>query len=574
MIKKVFMFLISMVCIFFLFLNSCDATNEQTSTEVIILIDTSKTMTDGIGKSGYATKADRAKDWAKDIAVFLVNRNVEVTLMGFDGSCYQLFKKQCLTEENYANFVAAVNELNFTGEFTNQDGAIKDVIDNLNNTGKKYIVMISDGELDLPETNNRSGNTIPEEEKSLEKEAESNFQKNSQAFANIDGHYLFLIDMETEVSIFEALKGKDSIIHINGQDNTEVLTKELLKLMEISYSNEETDNIVGENGKFDFTTDKAPCTYIITLISDKELTEEQINKVKFTYEDDTVEPVRCNAENTVHFYIDDSQQKTYHVELPIGNWRYRIRTVKDNSAAIESISLKLMNGDKEVVQKKSGKETIYAIDEEDTLENFALYAEVLPIVTNSSSISCQYYVNSYEQNGNENTNDEDYEWQSITITENGGKQNLKDLEAGVEYTAQVKIKDGQISSNKIHFTPYEKLETVDGVKINENVDILNKFTIFKIKNTSAIKYEIKKDRGVSKEEKDWTITNDKSLVFYEAGSYEVVIVNNNKMAGKISIIVKDNEISKSTILLLGIIIIIIIIVLSSLIYGGFFRTKK
>lgn len=441
---------------------------EQISkTNVLLLFDKSGSM----GKKqdsneqisgeelGYGQEAIK---WAQDICAIITDSDITFCAEAFDTTCKTIVEPQIISTKDAKinNIFESFTYINFKG-FTNQYEAIKKAKERLEKeTGSKYIIMLSDGELDLVDSKT---------ETKEERDAKCNFRKECISLANEEDYTIILIGLGKKLELYSGLDEKsNNIICYNNQKDLDKLKTLLLSDVGFKVESLNIEESV-------FTIDKDYDICIVRLNYYKKKFNHSSMDFDLFYHTDEKNRKRLEADEiistpmTTYLYLRNPSRGKYEARFSEGT----IKVDYIKKERIGKVTLKLLDKDgKEYEHTENNNRIQYDLKQKyqendnnslSKLLNFSVYINVdLPSRAEATiywkEVDCLQ---------------EEYAWDSASAdgmkvlktyidSDKAWKEQLK-LAPGKEYECFVVVNNPEVKekciSNKIYFSIPESSPT-------------------------------------------------------------------------------------------------------------------
>ncbi len=319
------------------------AENPEQTVEIVLLIDTSKSM---------CGQRNKLVNWSEDFCISCINKNIILSYVTFDNKNNEkvIIKRTKINKDTYKSCKEKINKVVINGDYTDQLGAFKKAEDILKNSNAdiKYIIMLSDGEMDYKNINSEK----KERKKNSDNSPEKEMQKRCINFVN-ENQKIILVGFGKDIQLFKDI--------INGNKNS---NSSLIKYVDSSYNpsdvvNEFFNGIGGsekvlEESKKDGTlTDKITFKLknkydkIDIFIKNLNNTKVDFNKDILVYCKDTKEKnlIFEPGEDYLKIILTNPQKGNYKILLPKSNWYYRISYWYTH---VDEVKLKLYNNEREL----------------------------------------------------------------------------------------------------------------------------------------------------------------------------------------------------------------------------------
>lgn len=323
------------------------AENQGQSVEVVLLIDTSGSM-DG--------QLDRLLSWSKGFCLNCIDRNIVLSYVTFNNKKNEkvIIKPTKINKETYKDYKDKIKNIFIEGKYTDQLGAFKKAEEILGKSSAdiKYIIMLSDGELDY---DNKDGPS------SKEDKAEDSLKDSCMKFINTNQR-IILVGFGKRIKLFQSItdmekkeKGTSFTKYIDSNYDPADVVNEFLRgignskkviseskdegelIGEIPFKlKEEYDRVnilIGNNsgGKVDFDKDVSVC-----YSNGKK--EKPLKGEDLLFEPDG---------NRLNIILTSPKEGDYRILLPKRTWCYKIWHWYTR---VEKAELSLFNNDNEVTK--------------------------------------------------------------------------------------------------------------------------------------------------------------------------------------------------------------------------------
>ncbi len=331
---------------------------EAVIADMVILLDKSGSMNQNFSVSsndmgledadGMPSKKDLAIEWAEDICALMVDSDFAVSVAFFDGECNtEGAELQAIDRKSCKNIVESFREQTFRG-FTNQYKAIEEAekIFSDKKKNKKFIIMISDGELDL------DGESTVETD--AEKDQKACFRERCMGLAE-EGYTIILIGLGQNIDLFDELACYENIYVYNDKKDLEEIKKILFQNMGITYGSLSVND-------YTFVIEQEYEKCVIRLEHEKGSRKEESEARQGDYhifytvqgeETDTKGEEKVIEEelalsNAIYLYLEKPELGNYTIEWPYGS----VQVDYMEKRFIKDVKLVLKEDDEEKYEKK------------------------------------------------------------------------------------------------------------------------------------------------------------------------------------------------------------------------------
>ena len=474
--------------------NESETGQEPFVVDLLILFDDSKSMNKEIAntenqdtdtlhdENAKVTYGDMATEWAQDICALLVDSNIEVSVAFFDDQYKIQVEPTKITSENLKNITTHFSDAQFQGAFTNHNVAMKEAEELLKgrDTKHKYIVLISDGDLDLYEEQDMTDEEREECEKE-ENDEELAFCNKCEELAQLGEYTVILIGLGNDIDLYKKID--TNLDNIKCWNNKEDLKE--LKLLLLDAMGIDLVPLNVEDNSFVIDNDYDTCVIHMKYRDNAELANKEIQKEDFHlyYMEDgqgaeadfdkgeLIEPKMLPTSTGNCLYLVDPEKGRYIVDFPKGF----IQVDCIEKRVIEEVKLILADEDGNAYAGTEVNNCIrYSLEKQKSNENLNV---VIKIDTEKpTGATAKYYlkeINILNQNEDYDAREggQVYQELSYNYSSNSWEGSLA-VESGKEY-ACIAIVDtkiqGECKSNKIVFTVPERDTVVSELTIEGNV---------------------------------------------------------------------------------------------------------
>lgn len=453
---------------------------------VLLLFDKSKSMLNSVSihntdqeQEAGTTYGEMAADWVRDICALVSDNNIEMEISFFDGGIDIKNGEQKLTRDNCQS---VFENLVFNGEYTDQNQAFQESVKQLaGKEGHKYIILLSDGDLDL---DNNPQKETDEEKQSIEK-----FREGVLEQAQSGEYTIILIGLGKKVQLYEGLDQLKTVKCYNQRSDLEELR--ILLLNDMGYVVHPLD-LEGSTFYIDKKYDR--CVVRAEYFQEK----DKINAVYLGIEERNKYTLYCNLTAGEKKEINGALRQVECFSLPAATYIYLDNPGEGTygidgffaSIRVDCIEKRFINEVKVILEDKEKRE--YEKTEEDGYVNYMLdksdrRGESFQIIDNihlrikidtdlPPSIEGYYYLNEI---------DSPEQWYEGDVSEKGKEYHLNnfihedqawieklDVEPGKNYICTVNLStvhQGNISKS-IFFTVPEVGDIIQSVYLSGTID--------------------------------------------------------------------------------------------------------
>ena len=503
----------------------CKAT-EPVNGELVILIDTSKSIEGAWGD---------IKQWATKIGVCIQDTGIVVSVRGFGGrdeSVQKVYDGEVKSGDNalengLQEYFNKIQKLNADKQYTDQMGAIQSAINSLeaSSAQKKCIILLSDGYLDYKK---KEG----EDTVAVQNKAKEDFKTLAESFAAKENHNILLVQFESSykdgVYIFSNLEGVELLSPDENQekfmDQEELLDTAFQLSFEDLGIDVNRDELTIHDYKAEFSLEKAYRRTIFEIeLQDSDITREILESVQIVRKEDNIEikPALLDSIGKMgYIYLENTQKGTYIVNLPKGNWKCSKITMED--VDIQGIRLFIVSESGKDVECVDG---VYLLNRD---KNYKLRIDVqTQTIERHSSldrarIDC-VLISEEEENKivgiAERNQDGIYQY-----TPSFGESTSYKCYAEIQYAGKLVNKSEEIKIMIQEDSTPSECDEID--PIPKNLDIYEIFNISaELDNTQNYELKINNKKIASKGESETSEYKyeDFSLLFKKVGTYDVCV---------------------------------------------------
>ncbi len=503
----------------------CKAT-EPVNGELVILIDTSKSIEGAWGD---------IKQWATKIGVCIQDTGIVVSVRGFGGrdeSVQKVYDGEVKSGDNalengLQKYFNKIQKLNADKQYTDQMGAIQSAINSLeaSSAQKKCIILLSDGYLDYKK---KEG----EDTVAVQNKAKEDFKTLAESFAAKENHNILLVQFESSykdgIYIFSNLEGVELLSPDENQekfmDQEDLLDTAFQLSFEDLGIDVNRDELTIHDYKAEFSLEKAYRRTIFEIeLQDSDITREILESVQIVRKEDNIEikPALLDSIGKMgYIYLENTQKGTYIVNLPKGNWKCSKITMED--VDIQGIRLFIVSESGKDVECVDG---VYLLNRD---KNYKLRIDVqTQTIERHSSldrarIDC-VLISEEEENKivgiAERNQDGIYQY-----TPSFGESTSYKCYAEIQYAGKLVNKSEEIKIMIQEDSTPSECDEID--PIPKNLDIYEIFNISaELDNTQNYELKINNKKIASEGESETSEYKyeDFSLSFKKAGTYDVFV---------------------------------------------------
>lgn len=320
--------------------NTVRAEAENKATEIIILLDSTKS----IEKESFRI----AQDWIEDMLMLCRDSDMRLRVYTFasDSKGDKLTNEFVelvngkVTADTSKEQIQKIEAAQIGGNYTNQAAAIESVKGIIDETSvsKRIVIMLSDGDLDFDDEKDIL--TIEEDK------AKEQFSSVCKDIAGVNDkgeeNFIYLIGFKNDISLFRNIEDGKHIFYKNVEEVTvdDILSElDVLEKMGFVYIQEKQEEVQNSEITFDLNED-----YAISILRVKKslggskLADQKENDIIFTQTskgENVAEKVNYIAEETYqfcYFYLYNPEKGSYRLKMPNGFVeKYKVRNkVKEN----------------------------------------------------------------------------------------------------------------------------------------------------------------------------------------------------------------------------------------------------
>lgn len=539
--------LVSLLCIMCLLLvgmNTPNSEDSNTDIELLVLVDTS-------GSLKECGLAAQEIEWAQKICAYCYDSDIHVNFTYFDNPDNEREVPYQTTEE----CLEKLGQMSHNGKKTDLESAIAYAIDymNVQKSTYKYIVMLSDGDMDLV-GRVTSSNCVDDQYPKTEEEeiAIKSFEEMVTNFSKEENQEVILVGFGKDINTFSKLAKENNIKYYSGDEGPDKAISYIFQKMAYPISK---SKIKKDKNNFPQITVGYDCYRVIINIRAKDspatLTEgEEILVVDEAGE--KAPSVQFRLSNFAFVYLTEPHEGVYTINLPDDTWEYT--AISQRNVRIEEVKLNLDKflDKEEGYIDSSEKYTKYIVD-----CDFKLNIEIVPSFKCDETINSNDYqiefgmmectkycldkINKLNYNPEYRLKEGSVQGSSLGIKDTGIYLCRAKVISGENYYFSTPIIIDKITDSTTTSETTSDSETVI-VNLGDKIDLES---LLSNESKEDVTCQIGDESFVltgKRDGKDGTYSADNGiLIFHESAIYEMRILIDNKPVKTINFDVKKNE---------------------------------
>lgn len=555
--NSIFLFCCMVVLMLFKPANCLAQESESPKIEVVIMLDTSYSMSHSIDDSPDNFKINIAKKWAQDLCALFVNTKIIVSIYTFDDVNKEevQVEKECIDINNGKDILNKLKKIENKESKESRDtdhyGALKKAEGEFGQDADyKYIIILSDGETYYEDDIRNDTETEDDSKKEMNtQEAIENFRTECKEFAKKENQGVILVGFGQQIDMFEELyKNKEDdedISYIDHNQDPSKITDRFFELLNMPLSlQKESENENGDKtDKIEFRLEKDYYRTIIYI--EKKLNKDNIEEtqIKLHRGEELVSPEDFEIlylGNSAYVYLESSKAGDYQIIVPEDTWYYKIRN--QENGIIKEIRLMLFAkaGDLTYENQENGL-TLYTLKEnpkelvikiEFIWENAGNYKSpdnaAVVLAHTSEEEKSEDDWNKGSTRWTDESDGSRTVWSSVLKIPKDNKDNI--------YQVRVKNGNRNVYSNSIKIERKWPIKTEKELKINEECNLKEIVPEEFVDDINEIEVNIQNKDGYEK----YTTRTENTVAFGKAGLYTVDIIYNLEKVGEAELSVIGN----------------------------------
>lgn len=326
---------------------------EKPEIEIIILLDQSGSMKEGLLPNSSVSCATQAENWTQELCLLLARMPVSLRVMTFDEGCRTIIEHNDMSSassDSLKKDLEEISHVNFNGSYTNHLKALQ------TSSGKRSAEQVPEDDLVERSYVIISDGILTLEGSEMDvADAANEFQALCKELSQT-GNYIYLLGLGTQLGMFEELVGTERITVLQNQD-TDLVELSKMLLGSIGRTVLSMENTQAVSGQFPIQVDDNYEKIIINITSfhpngPMGPAKEDVSlwySVGEAGNQEEKDVPKLSSAATTFLYIQQPIQGYYTVRLPEGIWNCRVRYIK--KAVVNGIDFVLLADGQEISEK-------------------------------------------------------------------------------------------------------------------------------------------------------------------------------------------------------------------------------